>query len=381
MDKKVTIGNYQICTKCIMDTSDPGIQFDRNEVCNHCKEYEQRINKEVHYDLAGQERFKRIIDKIKEEGKCKKYDCIIGMSGGIDSTILAYHAKNLGLRPLAVHLDNGWNTALAVNNLKKALKKLGIDLYTYVLDWESFRDLQLSFLKASVANSELPTDHAIISILYHTAAKQNVRYILTGSNTVTEGIFFKGWIYDEKDWKFIKGIHEKFGELKLKNFRHLALCDWIYYIFVKRIKWLPLLNYIPYVKKEVKEFLKKEFDWEDYGEKHYESIYARFLQGYILLTKFGFDRRRAYLSALICSGQITREGALAEMEKKPYPTEEMLKNDKNYIIKKFRLSEDEFERIMISPIKTFKDYSNNSLWFIKMRFLLKLVKKIATHNY
>lgn len=374
------VTNYQICKRCIMDTSDPEIEFDEKGLCNHCKDYDKRIAKELHYDKAGQEKLREIVNKIKKRGKNKKYDCLIGVSGGTDSTTVLYHLKKLGLRPLAVHLDNGWDSELSVKNIELVLKRLNIDLYTYVLDWEEFKDLQLSFLEASIANAEIPTDHAIVALLYRTAAQRGIKYIISGGNIATEAIMPESWMYDAKDWKIIKSIQKKFGEKKLKSFLHLNLFDCFYYTFIKRIKYIPILNYIRYDKKEAKAILEKELGWRDYGLKHYESIYTRFFQGYILPKKFGIDKRRAHLSTLICSGQITREEALEEMKENPYPDERIMKEDREYVIKKLGLSEEKFEKIMSQPIKSYKDYPNNSLFFSQASIFTKLAKKIITKS-
>ena len=369
------LNNYRICTNCIMDTSDPEITFDKEGICNHCKLYDRNSKY-----LFSEKELEKEVEKIKQNGKGKKYDCIIGVSGGVDSTMVAYLTKKFGLRPLAVHLDNGWDSELAVSNIEKILKKLDIDLYTYVLDWEEFKDLQLSFLKASVANAEIPTDHAIAAVLYNTAINKGVNYIITGGNIVTEGIIPESWGYHARDLKHLEAVHRRFGKTKLKDFPKLGLIKWAYGTFIKKIKVIPILNYVPYIKKDAKEFIQKEIGWRDYGLKHYESIYTRFFQGYILPRKFGFDKRRAHLSSLINSGQITREEALKEMEKNPYPSEELLKEDKEYVIKKLGLTEKEFEDIMAQKVKSYKDYPNDD-WFFYNHNLFAFFKKKVTHNY
>ncbi len=371
---------YQICTKCIMDTSDSKISFDKNGVCSNCKAYEERIKRELHYNEKGKQRLAKIIKEIKEKSRNKKYDCVFGVSGGTDSTFLLYKLKEFGLRPLAVHLDNGWDSELSVKNIELVVKKLNVDLYTYVLDWEEFKDLQISFLKASIANAEIPTDHAIIAILYKTAAKNGIKYIISGGNITTEAVMPPNWMYDPKDWKIIKSIHKKFGKQKLKSFPYLTLFNWLYYTFIKRIKYVPLLNYIPYMKKEAREIIENEFGWRDYGAKHYESIYTRFFQGYILPQKFGIDKRKAHLSTLVLSGQMSREETLKEMEKPTY-SEVLIEEDREYVIKKLGLFEKDFEEIMKLPVKTYKDYPNNSWFFDRNNFWVKLVRKIITHNY
>lgn len=363
-----------------MDTTDQEIEFDKNGVCNHCRKYDERASKELYYDEAGQEKLKQLIGEIKEEGKNKKYDCLIGVSGGTDSTFLLYMLKKLGLRPLAVHLDNGWNPELASKNIEMTLKKLNVDLHTFVLNWEEFKDLQLSFLKASIANAEIPTDHAILAVLYHTAAERGIKYIISGGNIVTEAIMPDSWMYDAKDWRIIKSIHKKFGKIKLKTFPVLTIFDWVFYTFVKKIKYIPLLNYIQYNKKEAVQIIEKELGWRNYGLKHYESIYTRFFQGYILPKKFNIDKRRAHLSTLICSGQIKRDMALEEMKNNPYLNEDILKEDKEYVLKKMGITNEEFEKIMSLPVKTYKDYPNNYFWFSKLRFFVNFAKKIITRN-
>jgi len=372
--------SYKICTKCIMDTTDLNIYFDENGVCNHCKEYEERAKKELHYDKAGQEKLHQLVNKIKKEGKNKKYDCIIGLSGGADSSTVAYMVKILGLRPLALHLDNEWDSEIAVHNIENIVKKLNIDMHTYKVDWEEFRDLQLSFLKSSISNCEMITDHAITALMCQTAAKEKIKYIIHGGNIVTEAVLPKSWGYNNNDWRIIKGIQKKFGTVKLKKYSHLSLFNWLYYIFMKRIKFIPLLNYVPYVKKDAKKLLEKKLGWNDYGGKHYESIYTRFFQGYYLPVKFGFDKRRAHLSNLICSQQSTREEALEEISSDPYPTEEMKKRDREFVIKKLGLTEKEFENIISRPIKSFEDYPNNNFLFKKLNFFVNLSKKITSNN-
>jgi hypothetical protein len=276
-------------------------------------------------------------------------------------------------------LDNYWNTEMSAQNIENLVKNLNIDLHTYTANWEEFKDLQLSFLKASVINCEIPTDHAIVAILYRTAAEERLRYIINGGNIVTEAIMPESWGYDAKDWRHIKGIHEIFGEEKLKTFPHLTLFHWIYYTFVRRIRFIPLLNYYDYNKKDAIKILGKELGWENYGGKHFESIYTRFFQAYILPKKFHIDKRRAHFSTLICSGQLSREEALEEIESDPYPPES-LEKDREYILKKLGLRREIFNEIMSLPVRSYKDYPNNSFWFDKLSFLVEFAKKKATYN-
>lgn len=370
---------YRICTKCIMDTSDSDIVFDEHGICCHCKIYDEKAAAGLYKGRAGQDMLEKMISVVKKRGKNKDYDCIIGLSGGVDSSMVAHTVKKLGLRPLAIHLDNGWNSELSVCNIENIVRKLDIDLYTYVLDWEEFKDLQLSFLKSSVLNCEGPTDHAIVAILYHMAAEKGIRYIFSGSNIISEAILPASWGYDSKDWRHIKGVHKKFGKVRLKTFPRLTLFHFAYYTFVKQIGFIPILNYTDYNKQEATDLLKKELDWKEYGGKHCESIYTRFFQTYILPKKLNIDKRRAHLSTLICSGQISREEALREMERDPSPPD-ILEQDRQYFIKKIGLTEKEFNAIMSAPAKSFKEYPNNHFWFEKLGFIVRFARKKATYK-
>jgi N-acetyl sugar amidotransferase len=368
---------YQICKRCIMDTADPDIVFDENGYCNHCKGYYERIAQEGFSKTEKKEKLEQLISIIKREGKGKEYDCIIGVSGGVDSTTVAFSVKQLGLRPLAVHFDNGWDSELAVDNIKKTLSNLKIDLYTHVVDWEEFRDLQLAFLRASISNAEIPTDHGIFALLFQVAVREQVRFILTGSNLVTEGMYLPfTWGYYYQDLRLLKAIHRKFGTIPLKTFPQIDLTDYLYYVLVKKIRQIPFLNYVDYNKPDAIKLIQKEICWRPYGGKHYESIYTRFYQGYILLKKFGYDKRRVHLSTLICSGQITRQEALLEIENDPYAGHNA-KEDKEFVIKKLGISADEFEQIMQLPVKTYKDYPSYAVFLVGMPRIRAFFKKIA----
>jgi len=368
---------YKICKRCIMDTSDPEIVFDENGFCNHCSRALKLINTPP-ISLTSEEKeksLKILVDKIKAKGKNKKYDCIIGVSGGVDSTYAAYLVKKNGLNPLAVHLDNGWNSRIAVTNIEKTLKKLDIDLYTHVIDWEEFKDLQLSFLKASTPDSEVPSDHAIQALLYEIAAKNNVKYILAGTNITSESILPKAWSQGHSDWKYIKSIQKQFGTARLKTFPHYDILRLFYNIVIRKIKYISILNYINYAKEDAKKLLMDELGWEDYGGKHYESVYTHFYQSFILPRKFGFDKRRAHLSSLIMAGQVTREEALEEM-KKPAITNEMARSDEEYVINKFNLTRESYDKIMNAPTKSFHDYPSyfNSFYY---KLFFKIYKSLG----
>ncbi len=366
------ISQYQMCKRCIMDTTDPEISFDNNGICNHCRQAEQKLNS-APFCLPQAQKSKllsQIIEKIKKEGKGKQYDCIVGVSGGVDSTYLAYKIKAFGLRPLAVHLDNGWDSKLAVTNVEKVLKKMDIDLFTFVINWEEFKDLQLSFLKASTPDSEIPSDHAIFSILYKAAIDYKVRYILGGMNMATESILPRQWSQGHNDWKYIASIQKRFGSKQLKTFPHRTLLQFISNKFIHRIRWINVLNYLPYIKEDAMKELKENMGWEYYGGKHYESIYTRFFQAYILPVKFGYDKRKSHLSSLIVSGQMTREAALEEMKKDIYQ-KEILKEDMEYVLSKFDMTRDDFESIMSLPKKTMVEYPcYEKTWYFQ--FLQKI---------
>lgn len=351
---------YQICSRCIMDTTDPDIEFDANGVCNHCKRFDEQSLKRVIVGEDGRKRLNEIVAEVKRYGANKEYDCIIGISGGVDSSYVAYKVKNLGLRPLAVHFDSGWNSELAVNNIENIVKKLDIDLYTEVCDWEEMRDLQLSFFKASVANCDIPQDHAFMAVLYRLAAKNDIRYFISGHNIATESCMPTAWGYTSHDLTHILSIQKKFGSVKLKRYpRYNAFQKYFYYPYLKKIGALHVLNYEDYQKAKVKEFLMKELGWRDYGGKHYESRFTKFFQSYYLPVKFGYDKRRVHCSSLVLAGQMTREEALAELQDPPYRETE-IQEDREFIAKKLGITVEEFIKILLLPNKTYRDYPYNT---------------------
>lgn len=344
---------YRICTRCVMDTTDPEIEFDENGVCNHCHAYDRMVREYVVSGEAGLHYLEKMVEKIRSEGKGKSYDCIIGVSGGVDSTYVAYKVKELGLHPLAVHLDNGWDSELAVKNIEQTLKRLGIDLYTHVLDWEEFKDLQIAFLRASTPDSEIPTDHGIVAILNQMAEKVGTRYVILGTNVRTETHLPKAWSQGHNDWRYIESVHRRFGKRKLKTYPHESLFTLLRHYW--KLRRIDILNYLDYDKHEAMNVLEKELGWKYYGGKHYESIYTRFYQGYILPVKFGYDKRRMHLSSMICSGLMTRSDALRELARPTYAPA-LQEEDREYVVKKLGISEKEFEEILASPKKTYWDY-------------------------
>lgn len=358
-----------------MDTTDPDIYFDEKGVCNHCNRYEKEVNRRVFKGEIAKEKLNQLVTEIKRAGKKKEYDCIVGVSGGVDSTYVAYLCKSLGLRVLAVHFDNGWNSELAVSNIEKILNKLNIDLFTYVINWEEFRELQLSFLKASTPDGEIPTDHAIDSYLFKEAEKRKIKYIISGMNFASESVSVPSWAYGHSDWKYIKSIQKKFSNVKLKNYPHYTFFDLFKWFIIKKIQLVSILNYIDYDKEKAKDFLKKELSWIDYGGKHFESIYTRFYQGYILPTKFNIDKRRCHYSDLINSDQLTREQALIDIEKAGYDTN-LFTQDYKFVLKKLELTNEDFIKIMNQPKLSFKDYPNNYKLIYKLKSFLYLLREL-----
>lgn len=370
---------YQICTRCIMDISDPDIKFDDNGVCNHCQKYDEAAKTRNFSDKEKLSMVQKIIGEIKENGKGKDYDCLIGLSGGVDSSYVAYLAKKFGLRPLAVHFDNGWNSEFTVKNIEDIVKKLNIDLCTYVVDWEEFKDLQRSFFKASVRDIEMLTDHAQAAVAYQVAEKRNIKYILKGNNIVTEDIMPESWVHRKSDLKNIKAIQKLFGTKKIKSFPAASTFRRAVYEYIKGIKLVRLLDYVPYVKKEAIAILEKKVEWQSYKVKHGESIFTKFFQGYILPVKFNIDKRRAHCSSLICSGQMSREEALDTIAAEIY-SEVELEENKQYVIKKLGFTEDEFEEIMKLPVKSHLDYSSDQNLYKIMRIIYEFLKKTGLIN-
>jgi N-acetyl sugar amidotransferase len=363
-----------------MDTSDPEIRFDAAGVCNHCLRFDRVVASHVFAGERGRTALEGIVARIREAGKNKPYDCVLGISGGVDSTYTAYHARQLGLRPLAVHLDNGWDTEIAVRNIERALKRLEIDLHTHVIDWDEFRDLQVAFLKASTPDSEIPTDHAIFALLHQTASRMGVRYIITGGNIRTETHFPRAWSQGHGDWKYIREVHRRFGSGSIKTF---PFTSWLaMQLDARRHEQVDILNYLDYGRGKAVAVLQRELGWEDYGGKHHESVYTRFFQGYILPRKFRFDKRRAHYSSMLCSGEITREEALRRLEEEPYPLKQQLQ-DRVYVIKKLGLSEAEFDEIMATPLRSFWDYPSYARMtatapYAAMRTIYRTVRRRPT---
>lgn len=373
-------GTYQMCTRCIMDTTDPEISFDGDGVCSHCHSFDE-VQATYPHGEDAERILHETVARIKQEGKGKDYDCILGVSGGVDSTYVALKVKELGLRPLAVHFDSGWNSEIAVHNIEKVVKQLDIDLYTFVVDWEEMRDLQLAFLRAGVANCDIPTDHGFTAVLYHMAAKRNIRYIISGHNIATEWILPKAWGYGARDLRHLREVQRRFGRRKrLKRYPTIGLFyDVVYCRLIKRMKRFEILNYFrePYNKAQAMREIEERLGWQYYGGKHYESIFTRFFQAYYLPRRFGFDKRRAHLSSLVVSGQMTRAEALTEMTAETYPPE-LLEQDKVFVLKKLGITEQEFEEIMSTPVRTHRDFPSNERLIRSLFGARRVLRQIRT---
>jgi N-acetyl sugar amidotransferase len=349
-----------------MDTTVPEIVFDHNGECQFCKMHD-RMDELYPRDPAFRAReLEKIVDKIRKSGKGKPYDCVCGVSGGRDSTYVLHVANSLGLRPLAVHFDNGWNSTIAVSNIYHATNKLKIDLETEVADWDEFRDLQVSFLKASVPDVEIPTDVAIHTVLHRIAAQEGIKYVLNGHSFRTEGIAPIGWTY--MDGKYIEAIQNIYGRKSLRNFKNFKIFSLLYYSFYKNIKVIPILNYFDYDHQLIGELLEKELKWKYYGGHHHESTYTYFIQSYLLPRKFKIDKRKTELSAAVREGKIDRSTALDEVHNTPYPTDEKLLK---YVLNKLDISMNEWSEIYNTPPKSFKDYPS---YYSVMRALKQPIK-------
>lgn len=362
---------HQVCSVTVMDESDPQITFDEQGISNHVHDFNRSVKRQLDASMAGEREHElaAIVQRIKDSGKGKPYDCVIGISGGVDSTYLVYKAVQLGLRPLAVHFDSGWNSEVAVANIHNTITHLGLDLVTDVVDWREMRDLQLSFFKAGVANCDTPTDHAFPAVAFREATKYGIRYILSGHNFATESILPKAWGYNAADARHLKSIQRKFGSVRLKSYPTMGVFRrYFWFGYIRPVTTIQLLNYMPYRKDIAKAEISSKLGWRDYGGKHYESVFTRYFQGYYLPHKFGYDKRRAHLSSLILSGQVTRDEALRKLEEVDYP-EELRVQDHEFIAKKLGVSVDEFDAFIAAPPVPYTAYANSE-WLFKL--LLRL---------
>jgi N-acetyl sugar amidotransferase len=362
---------YQICANCVMDTSDSTLQFDERGWCQYCRNYHENILPNWHPDQRGLAEIAPLIDKIKHEGRAREHDCIIGISGGLDSSYVTYIAKEqFGLRPLMFHCDTGWNSDLGVSNIQKMIEGLGLDLVTEVVNWEEMKDLQRAFFQSQVSFVDTPQDLALFSAMYNFAAENGFKYVITGGNNSTECVRESlEWTYFSTDTVHVRDIHRRFGSRPLTTF---PMCDImkyrLYYRWIKGMRVVKLLDYVPYIKKDAIRLLGERFGWQPYPQKHYESRFTRFYESYWTPKKFGYDKRRAYLSSEILTDQLTREEALQRLAK-PELDEETMAQEFEYVASKLGWTVAEFEAIFRGKNKTFRDYRNNM-------FLITLGAKI-----
>ncbi len=352
---------YQICSNCIMDTSDPSITFDERGYCDYCRNFYENIQPNWHPNEKGENMIAPLIDKIKKKGKRRDHDCLIGISGGIDSSYVSYVAKEkFGLRPLLFHCDGGWNSRVGVHNIESIRNGLNLDLQTEVVDWLEMKDLQVAFFRSQVPFVDVPQDLAIFASLYNFATKNNFRYIITGGNYSTECVRESiDWTYYSTDMRHVKDIHRHFGQRPLKTFPTCDILKYkIYYRYIKRMRVIKLLDYVPYIKENAIQELIDRFGWQRYGQKHHESRFTRFYETYWTPKKFGYDKRRAYFSSLILTNQMTREEAFERIAK-PEVDEQTMAKEFEYVAKKLDLTVPELQELFEGENKTYRDYKNN----------------------
>lgn len=364
MSKKI-VRKYQRCTRCVMDTTDSKIKFDEYGVCDHCHNFDKNIAPFLNCETDRTDELMKVAKRIRQSGRKQDYDCIVGLSGGADSSYLAYIVKEvMHLRPLIYVVDTGWNLNVAVENIEKIVKGLNLDIYTDVINWKEMRDLQLSFFKSGISSQDFPQDHAIFASIYNYAVKHHIKYILTGSNSATE--FIRPpieWIY-LNDIVLAKDIHKKFGTVPLKTFPMCGIFRYrLLYKYIYGMKRFYPLDYVKYNKKEAEAFLHEKYGWTKYENKHYENVFTRFFEGYYLPVKFGFDTRKNVLSNEILAGTISRHEAIKILNNPPYDIYQM-QQDKEYIAKKIGITVEEFDEIIAEPNKTPLDYKNQ-YWIIK----------------
>lgn len=362
----------QICSRCVTDAQTPEIHFDENNECNYCKQWDALNEAHPNDKISGQQTLLKLIEKIKTTGKKKKYNLVIGVSGGTDSTYLLHLAKTHGLRPLAVHLDNGWNSSIAVTNIKKALDATGCDLETHVVHYQEMKDILLSYLKAGMPWADIPTDIALVGALYKSAAKHNIKHIWVGNNFRTEGKQPTAWTYG--DSKQLKSIHKKFGHVKMKTFPSYNLAHLLWYGLFRNIKMSRPFYYIDFNKKGAQKIISKEYGWVNYGGHHHENLFTKFIIGYWLPQKFGIDKRKITLSALIRSKEISRNDALKELEKLPYNPKKLLQS-KKYLSKKLGITLEELDIIWNKENKSFLDYPSYYPLLQRTKIILKVLYK------
>jgi len=371
-----TLSFGPICARCVMDRSDPDIRFDQDGVCNHCHDTSRALEALRVPDDVLDARRNRVLDQIRTHGKNREYDCLIGVSGGVDSSYVAYLAKLHELRPLVVHFDNGWNSELAVQNIQSIMDHLGFELDTYVINWEEFKDLQRAFFRASVIDIELLTDHAITATMFHLARTRDIPYVLSGQNLATENGMPRSWIWFKQDARNIRAIHKAYGSRPIRSFPLFSTWQWLWNLATRRFKTVNLLDLVRYRKNDAIQVLTTELGWRYYGGKHYESVFTKYYQAHILPTKFGIDKRRCHFSSLIRNQEMTRDEALEALSAPLYDPIE-LRQDQDYILKKLEFTAEEFESIMRTPPRKHEDYPSDKRLLDLLRGVRSIWQNLA----
>jgi len=359
-----------------MDTSDPGLRLDSNGVCRYCRTADRLLPRFQPSPEESERMLDALAARVRQAGAGREYDSVIGLSGGVDSSYTAHLAHRLGLRPLAVHFDNGWDSELAVGNIERIVQACDFDLLTYVIDWGEFRDLQRAFLKASVIDIELLSDHAIFAATLNIAREHGIRFVLSGSNFATEHGLPSAWIWNKQDWTNIRAIHRAYGSVPLRSFPHLTSAQWLMIqLFGRNLEVVEPLNLVRYRRDEAAATLIREYGWREYGGKHHESLFTKFYQGYILPTKFGVDKRRVHLSDRIRNGELTRDEAMAILERPPYAPLELAR-EREYVVKKLGFTDEEFTAIMATPPRSHAAFPSDRRWTELVRNLYRPIRRL-----
>lgn len=370
-----------ICSNCVMDTSDLEIIFDEDGVCNHCIDFKENISKYWFPNEKGTRKWSKLVSQIKQNGRDKDYDCILGLSGGVDSSYLAIKLLEYDLRPLVIHVDTGWNSELSVSNIERIVKHCKYDLITHVVNWNEMRDLQLSYLKSGIANLDIPQDHIIFATIYHFAVKHDIKYVISGGNIATESIFPAHWLSSAMDSKNLKSIQKKFGTIPLKNYKTINFFSYYFwYPFYKQMRTIRPLNYMKYIKNNATTELEKLINFKPYNTKHGENFFTHFFQNFYLPTKFGYDKRRPHFSSLILSGQLSRKKALLLLEE-PLFKKNDLENDFEYFCKKMKISRKDFDQLLVTPIVDYRAFSNWNKYYYITKKIQKMIELILNKPF